>query len=265
MMSSLSSWDRTPPVSPEAERAALGACLMDREALNIVLEILQPEDFYDMGHRTAFEVVYEMAQRDKPVDPLTFLEELGRQGKSERLGGQAFVASLIDSVPTTANVEYHAGIVRDKAIHRRLISAGNTIVKLGYSEELDVDEVLEEAERAVFEIAQKRNTTNFRHVGEVLGKRFSRSRSSTTARNRTLPVSSQVFMNSTALSEDSSREASISWQPAPPWEKRLLRSISPSSEGRMPDGPCSYSVLRWVRNSSYRGCSAPKPVSISTT
>ncbi len=172
MMSSLSSWDRTPPVSPEAERASLGACLMDREALNIVLEILQPEDFYDMGHRTAFEVVYEMAQRDKPVDPLTFLEELGRQGKSERLGGQAFVASLIDSVPTTANVEYHAGIVRDKAIHRRLISAGNTIVKLGYSEELDVDEVLEEAERAVFEIAQKRNTTNFRHVGEVLGKAF---------------------------------------------------------------------------------------------
>ncbi len=171
-MASPSSWDRTPPVSFEAERSVLGSCLMDREALNIVMEILQPEDFYDLNHRAAFDVIYEMAQRDKPVDPLTFLEELSRAGKAERLGGQPYLASLIDSVPTTANVEYHAGIVRDKAIHRRLIAAGNTIIKLGYSEELEVDEALEEAERAVFEIAQKRNTTNFRHVGEVLGRTF---------------------------------------------------------------------------------------------
>ena len=166
------SGDRMPPFSPEAERSSIGACLMDRDALNAVMEILQPEDFYDLNHRAAFEIIFDMAQRDKPVDPLTFLEELSRQGKNERLGGQAFVASLVDSVTTTANAEYHAGIVRDKAIHRRLISAGNTIVKLGYSEELDMDEVLEEAERAVFEIAQKRNTTNFRHVGEVLGHAF---------------------------------------------------------------------------------------------
>ncbi|HPE66487.1 MAG TPA: DnaB-like helicase N-terminal domain-containing protein, partial [Synergistales bacterium] len=118
-MSVQSSWDRMPPVSLEAERSALGACLMDREALNIVMEILQPEDFYDTTHRAAFEVIFGMAQRDKPVDPLTFLEEIARQGKGDLFGGQAFVGSLIDSVPTTANVEYHAGIVRDKAIHRR--------------------------------------------------------------------------------------------------------------------------------------------------
>lgn len=171
-MAVLPAWDRMPPVSPEAERAALGACLMDREALETVLEILQPEDFYDLNHRAAFEVIHDMARKEKPVDPLTFLEELARQGKSERLGGQSFLGSLVDSVPTTANVEYHARIVLDKAIHRRLISAGNTIVKLGYSEELDLDEVLEEAERAVFEIVRKRNATNFRHVGEVLGKTF---------------------------------------------------------------------------------------------
>jgi replicative DNA helicase len=145
---------------------------MDREALEAVLEILQPEDFYDLNHRAAFEVIHDMARREKPVDPLTFLDELARLGKSERLGGQSFLGSLIDSVPTTANVEYHARIVLDKAVHRRLINAGNTIVKLGYSEELDLDEALEEAERAVFEIVSKRNSTNFRHVGEVLGKTF---------------------------------------------------------------------------------------------
>jgi replicative DNA helicase len=171
-MAVLPAWDRMPPVSAEAERAALGSCLMDREALETVLEILQPEDFYDLNHRAAFEVIHDMARRERPVDPLTFLEELTRQGKNERLGGQSFLASLVDSVPTTANVEYHARIVLDKAIHRRLISAGNTIVKLGYSEELDLDEALEEAERAVFEIVRKRNATNFRHVGEVLGKTF---------------------------------------------------------------------------------------------
>ncbi|OPZ41058.1 MAG: Replicative DNA helicase [Synergistetes bacterium ADurb.BinA166] len=171
-MTAQPSWDRMPPVSLEAERAALGACLVDREALNVVMDILQPEDFYDALHRAAFEIVFSMSQRDRPVDPLTFLEEVSRQGKTELLGGQAFVGSLIDSVPTTANVEYHAGIVRDKAIHRRLISAGNTIVKLGYSTDMDVDDALEEAERAVFEIAQKRNAVNFRHVGEVLGSTF---------------------------------------------------------------------------------------------
>ena len=68
-------WDRMPPVSPEAERAALGACLMDREALEAVLEILQPEDFYDLNHRAAFEVIHDMARREKPVDPLTYLDE----------------------------------------------------------------------------------------------------------------------------------------------------------------------------------------------
>ncbi|HCL78779.1 MAG TPA: hypothetical protein DIC53_02290, partial [Synergistaceae bacterium] len=167
-----SSWDRLPPVSLEAERAALGSCLMDREALNTVIELLQPEDFYDLNHRAAYDVIYDMANKGKPVDPLTFLEELARIGKGDRLGGQPFVAALIDSVPTTANVEYHARIVRDKAIHRRLITAGNTIVQLGYSEDRDVDEALEQAEQAVFEIADKKNTTSFRRVGDVLGVTF---------------------------------------------------------------------------------------------
>lgn len=167
-----SSWDRMPPVSLEAERATLGSCLMDREALNIVLELLQPEDFYDLNHRSAYEMIYDMANKGKPVDPLTFLEELSRLGKADRLGGQPFVAALIDSVPTTANVEYHANIVRNKGIHRRLISAGNTIVRLGYSEDLDVEDVLEQAEQAIFEIAEKRTGSNFRRVGDVLGLTF---------------------------------------------------------------------------------------------
>jgi len=161
-----------PPASPEAERAVLGACLVDREALNTVIEILTPEDFYDLTHREAYDVVCDMAQRNKPVDALTFLEEINRRELDKKIGGQPFIAGLVNGVTTTANAEYYALIVKDKAIHRRLISAGNKIVRLGYSEELEVDEILEESEKAVFEIAQKRNRTNFRPISDVLGKTF---------------------------------------------------------------------------------------------
>lgn len=81
-------YDRVPPASPEAERAVLGACLVDREALNTVIEILTPEDFYDLTHREAYDVVCDMAQRNKPVDALTFLEEINRRELDKKIGGQ---------------------------------------------------------------------------------------------------------------------------------------------------------------------------------
>jgi replicative DNA helicase len=165
-------YNRVPPSSLEAERAVLGACLVDREALNMVMETLVPDDFYDLNHRLAFDIICDMAQRDKPVDALTFLEESTKRELVEKIGGQPFIAGLVNGVTTTANAEYYALIVKDKSIHRRLISAGNTIVHLGYSEEREVDEILEEAEKAVFEIAQKRNRTNFRPISDVLGKTF---------------------------------------------------------------------------------------------
>ena len=165
-------YDRVPPTSLDAERAVLGACLVDREALNQVMEVLVPNDFYDLVHRLAFEVICDMAQRGKPVDPLTFLEEVAKREFDKKIGGHPFIAGLVDGVTTTANAEYYALIVKDKSIHRRLISAGNKIVRLGYSEELEIDEILEEAEKSVFEIAQNRNRTNFRAVSDVLGKTF---------------------------------------------------------------------------------------------
>jgi replicative DNA helicase len=107
-------FERIPPHSIEAERAVLGDCLLDADALTITLDYLLPEDFYDGSHRKAYEVMREMAEKGKPVDPLTFFEELSRRNLSDTLGGQAFIAGFVDSVPTTANVEYHVRIVRDK-------------------------------------------------------------------------------------------------------------------------------------------------------
>ncbi|QTX33143.1 replicative DNA helicase [Aminithiophilus ramosus] len=163
---------RVPPHNLEAERAVLGASLLDKDGLLFVTETLQTEDFYDLRHRRAFDIMVDLAQKDRPVDPLTFMEEASRKGILDELGGQPFLAELVDSVTTVANVEYHVAIVRDKSVHRRLIQVGSDIVRLGYAEDRDVDEILDEAERAVFEISQRGGKNLFRHVGEVLGPTF---------------------------------------------------------------------------------------------
>jgi replicative DNA helicase len=165
-------FDRIPPHNLEAERALLGSCLLEREALLLATESLAPEDFYDPHHRTAFELISDMARKDRAVDPVTFWEEGTKRGVLERLGGQPFVAALIDAVATTANAEAYARIVRDKSIHRRLVAAGNQILRLGYAEDRELEDVLDEAERLVFEIASTGASGSVRHVSEVLGVTF---------------------------------------------------------------------------------------------
>ncbi len=165
-------FDRLPPSNLDAERAVLGSCLIDRDALTDVTELLTPEDFYDLNYREVFQVIASMAREELPVDGLTLSSELQKTGLWEKLGGQAFIASVIESVPTAANAGYHAQIVKEKALHRRLISAGNAIVRMGFSEDRSIDEILEEAERMIFEVSQRRNDATFQSVAEVLGPTF---------------------------------------------------------------------------------------------
>ena len=167
-----SPFERIPPHSLDAERAVLGACLLDRDSLLLVTETLVGEDFYDTKAPLAFEVVMDMARKDKPVDPLTIWEEISRRELADRLGGQGFLAGLVDTVPTIANVEYHARIVRDKSVHRRLVQVGSDIVKLGYAEDREMEDILDEAERSVFEIARRGGEKSFRHIGDILGVAF---------------------------------------------------------------------------------------------
>lgn len=162
--------ERIPPNNLDAERAVLGASLLDKEALMLVVEILRPEDFYEPRHGTAFEVMQEMAMRDRAVDSLTFTEELARRGALERIGGSSFVAMLVDTVTTTANVEHHCGIVRDKSVHRQLIRVGADITRMGFSEEMDSLDVLALAEQRVFELARHGSKSNLKNIsGVVLG------------------------------------------------------------------------------------------------
>ncbi|MGP1413213.1 MAG: replicative DNA helicase [Pyramidobacter piscolens] len=167
-------FDRLPPSNLDAERAVLGACLLDREALVDVTEFLSPDDFYDLNYRDVFNVIMDMVKSNRPVDMLTLSAELQNRGLLEKLGGQAFLAAVIDSVPTAANAAYHARIVRDKAIHRRLISAGNAIVRMGYDESKDLSELLEDAERFVFEVSRQRNEANFKSLRDVMPSTFNK-------------------------------------------------------------------------------------------
>jgi replicative DNA helicase len=163
--------ERVPPNNLDAERAVLGACLLERDALIRVVDTLRPEDFYDPRHGMAFKVMLEMADKDKSVDSLTFQDELSRRDLLERIGGASFIAMLVDAVTTTANVEYHCGIVRDKSIHRELIKVGAEIARTGFSEELESSDALSSAEKQVFEIARSA-TSRIRKIANVVVTTF---------------------------------------------------------------------------------------------
>ncbi len=160
--------ERIPPFNLEAERSVLGSCLIDKESLLIVVESLRADDFYDSRHKTAFEIILSMTEKDNAVDSLTFREEIKKRGLDERLGGLPFVAELMDAVTTTANVEYHVGIVRDKSVHRGLITVGSDISRMGFSEEIGIDEALETAEQKVFEIARSGRSSRVKGAREVI-------------------------------------------------------------------------------------------------
>ena len=167
-MSTNREFDRIPPFNLEAERSVLGSCLIDRDSLLIVIESLRTDDFYDPRHRTAFEIIASMAEQDCAVDSLTFREEVKKRGLEDRLGGLPFVAELMDAVTTTANVEYHVSIVRDKSVHRGLITVGSDISRMGFSEEIGIDEALETAEQKVFEIARTGRSARLKGAREVV-------------------------------------------------------------------------------------------------
>ena len=157
-----------PPHSIEAEQSTLGAMLIERSAVEKVLEILDKEDFYRDAHQTIYDVVTTLAERDEPVDYITVQEELKNRDKLESVGGVAYLTSLFDTVPTAANVEYYAKIVEEKATLRRLIEAALEIIGTSRGEVEDVGEVLDQAERAIFSVSQQRATAYFSPLRTLL-------------------------------------------------------------------------------------------------
>ena len=162
--------DKIPPQSLAAEQSVIGAMLLDKSAAVRAIEILSPDDFYRDAHRFIYEAVLELFDRGEPIDLVTVTEALRKSGKLDGVGGSVYVADLLNSVPTAANVEHYAKIVEEKAILRRMIEAGTKVVADAFSNPEDVDVILDEAEKSIFNIALKRAREGFCKIDTVIKK-----------------------------------------------------------------------------------------------
>ncbi len=164
--------EKSLPFDLEAERAVLGSLLIDPEAIIAIAPQLQPDDFYHTAHGLIYEAALALYERREPIDFVTLSGELERRGKLNEVGGSAYLASLVESVPTAAHVEHYAGLVQRAAILRRLIQAGAKVAALGYEERLPVDELLDKAEQILFEVARRRQRQDFVSLRTLLEQFF---------------------------------------------------------------------------------------------
>ena len=160
--------DRRPPWSEDAEQAVLSAMLIDQDAVLRATEYLDDTMFYAERHRRIFRSMVGIAERGGVVDPLTLAEELGRRGDLEGAGGKEYLGFLLDAVPTAANIEYHAQIVREKALLRRLIEVSTSVVTEAFEGKLTAGELLDDAESKIFQVSQQRAKDGFTRIKELL-------------------------------------------------------------------------------------------------
>ncbi|MBN3033237.1 MAG: replicative DNA helicase [Candidatus Saganbacteria bacterium] len=159
---------KIPPQNLAAEQSVIGSMLLDKNAVVRGIELLGPESFYRDAHRFIYEAILELFDRGEPVDLVTVTEALRKSGKLDAVGGSVYVADLINSVPTAANVEHYAKIVEEKYVLRRLIEAGTGVVSSAFSDPEDVDQVLDTAEQSIFDIALKRSREGFHKIDSVI-------------------------------------------------------------------------------------------------
>ena len=160
--------DRRPPYSEDAEQAVLAAMLMDQDAILRAIEHVDDTSFYVEKHRRIFRAVVALSERGEVVDPLTLSEELSRRGELEASGNKDYIGFLVDAVPTSANVEYHAKIVKEKALLRRLIEASTQIVAEAFEARSTAAELIDEAEHRIFQVSQQRGNQGFTRVKELM-------------------------------------------------------------------------------------------------
>lgn len=162
----------TVPFDIAAERATLGALLLDRDAIIPIATLLTTDHFYLEKHALVYEAMLACYQRREPPDLATVAAELRRQERLEIIGGLAFLGELVAEVPTAVHVEYYARSVEQTAVRRRLIEAGGQIVAIGYDERLEVDEALGQAEAAVLSVATRPAGQGFTHIAQLADDLF---------------------------------------------------------------------------------------------
>ena len=163
---------RTLPHNLDAERSVIGAILIDNEAFNVAASVIDSRAFFRDAHRRIFERMIALAERSQPIDLVTLKEELERAGELDEVGGPAYIASLVDGVPRATNVEYYARIVKEKSTLRSLIFSANKILSNAYEADQEADLILDEAESAIFAVADDRIKTGFVPMRDLVKESF---------------------------------------------------------------------------------------------
>lgn len=163
---------KVPPHDTEAEQAVIGSMLTDKDAIISAIEVLKEEDFYREDNKTIYEAILNLYNRAEPVDIITLKAELSSMGKLDSIGGLEYLAELPDKVPTTSNVDKYIKIVEEKSLLRSLIKTANDIIKLGYDETQDVEFLMDQAEKRIFDTVQSRNQKGYSSIKDILVDTF---------------------------------------------------------------------------------------------
>lgn len=163
------SYAQIQPQAPEVEKAVLGALMIDKDAYVVVCETLKPKSFYESRHQKIYEAIEKLSINEKPIDVLTVTEQLAKDGTLEDVGGAVYVAELSSKVATSANIVCHANIIAEKYLSRQMINYANTIGTKAYDGTYDVKDVIMEAERILFEIAQTNMKKDYTSIKTLVG------------------------------------------------------------------------------------------------
>ena len=164
----IAEFERTPPQDLAAEQSVLGGMLLSKDAIADVIEILRSNDFYRPAHEIIYESIIELYGHGEPVDAVTVSAELTKRGEIAKVGGAPYLHTLLSSVPTAANANYYARIVREQSILRKLIEAGTKVVQLGYAGEGEVDDTVDKAQAEIFAVTERRASEDYVKLNTLL-------------------------------------------------------------------------------------------------
>ncbi len=164
--------ERIPPHALEAERAVLGGILLQNNVIDSVLEIIQPDDFYSEGNARIYETMLSMHGSSIPVDTVTLREHLSRANKLQSVGGDEYLLGLTDTIPTLENIKAHAGIIKEKSLVRRMITACHGVAAKGYGDYGNADEFMDQAEKAVFDVANVQTRSTVVPLNQIVLQAF---------------------------------------------------------------------------------------------
>ena len=163
---------KVPPNDTEAEQAVIGSMLTDKDAVASAIEVLQENDFYREDNKIIYTAILNLYNRSEPIDIITLKSELSSMGKLDAVGGLEYIAELPDKVPTTSNVEQYIKIVEEKSILRNLIKTANDIITLGYDPTQEVEDIIDNSEKKIFEVMQKKNQKGYSSIKDILVDTF---------------------------------------------------------------------------------------------